>query len=155
MHCSKKGLGSSRNIYMRGWGGRRRSLTNWPIDARSQKGNKKKKKGVEGGIQIEADRRKAKRINTHLSRCYVNRFVEDQPYRRLPTTGVSRAALVSHVTVRVWKEALQRQVTYGRSIACTERGQSLVTNIHTYIYIYTFFIVRIYRDIVCHVRGME
>lgn len=86
---------------------------------------------------------RVKRINTHLSRCYVNRFVEDQPYSRLPTTGVSRAALVSHVTVRVWKEALQRQVTYGRSIACTEREQSLVTNIYVYIHFSSFEFIEI------------
>lgn len=140
MHCSRKGLGSSRNIHT--GGGWRRSLTNWPIDARGAI-KKKKKRGSREEYKLRRMEGRVKRINTHLSRCYVNRFVEDQPYSRLPTTGVSRAALVSHVTVRVWKEALQRQVTYGRSIACTEREQSLVTN----IYVYTFFIVRIYQNI--------
>jgi len=40
-------------------------------------------------------------IDVYLSRRDVNWFVEDQPDRRFPTTGMRCAALVSHVTAGV------------------------------------------------------
>lgn len=43
--------------------------------------------------------------DVYLSCCDVNWFVENQPHRRFPTTGVRCAALVSHVTGGVRKKA--------------------------------------------------
>lgn len=46
-------------------------------------------------------------LTTYFSHGNVDGFVEDQPYCRFPTTGVSRATLVGHVAVRVREEILQ------------------------------------------------
>lgn len=57
-----------------------------------------------------------KKMGNDRSRCVylscrdVNRFVEDQPHRRFPTSGMRCTALVSHVTGGIRKKAFQRQV---------------------------------------------